>query len=106
MDNISVRNEDVIQFLNQTEHKFDVILADPPWGEFEKGLNTEELYLDFLIVASTKLNLHGKIVIISSDKKALDTVVIKSKLYTNNQLDVLISGKKVRVYCLSQPQSP
>lgn len=100
MNYISIRNENVIQFLNKTEHKFDLILADPPWGEFERVLNLENLYVNFLLVALSKLNPGGKIVIISSNKAALGSAIIKFQLQVNNQLDILISGKKARVYCL------
>ena len=98
---VNVQNKDVIDLLDNSSFQFDLILADPPWGEFEKNLDIIGFYSSFLNSAKANLKPEGKIVIISSNKDALAEAVTSSGLSIKNQLDVLISGKKVRVYCLS-----
>lgn len=97
---VNVQNKDVIDLLDNSSFQFDLILADPPWGEFEKNLDIIGFYSSFLNSAKANLKPEGKIVIISSNKDALAEAVTSSGLSIKNQLDVLISGKKVRVYGL------
>ena len=97
---VNVRNQGVIDLLDNSSFQFDLILADPPWGEFEKNLDIIGFYSSFLNSAKANLKPEGKIVIISSNKDALAEAVTSSGLSIKNQLDVLISGKKVRVYGL------
>ncbi len=97
---VNVQNKDVIDLLDNSSFQFDLILADPPWGEFEKNLDIIGFYSSFLNSAKANLKPEGKIVIISSNKDALAEAVTSSGLSIKNQLDVLISGKKVRVYSL------
>ena len=97
---VNVQNKEVIDLLDNSSFRFDLILADPPWGEFQNNLDIRGFYSSFLNSAKAKLKLGGKIVIISSNKDALAEAVTSSGLSIKNQLDVLISGKKVRVYGL------
>lgn len=93
--NSKVVASDVANFLNKTEQKFDVIFADPPWGNYDKGVDVSKLYANFLNAARFKLKAGGRIVIISSAKKELLSAVEDSGLKIDEKLDVLISGKKV-----------
>ena len=97
---VGIKNQNVIDLLDNSSFQFDLILADPPWGEFEKNLDIIGFYSSFLNSAKANLKPEGKIVIISSNKDALAEAVTSSGLSIKNQLDVLISGKKVRVYGL------
>ncbi len=97
---VGIKNQNVIDLLDNSSFQFDLILADPPWGEFEKNLDIIGFYSSFLNSAKANLKPEGKIIIISSNKDALAEAVTSSGLSIKNQLDVLISGKKVRVYGL------
>ena len=97
---VGIKNQNVIDLLDNSSFQFDLILADPPWGEFEKNLDIIGFYSSFLNSAKANLKPEGKIIIISSNKDALAEAVTSSGLSIKNQLDVLISGKKVRVYSL------
>lgn len=93
---------DVVNFLKGTELEFDLIIADPPWGEFENyGGDLSKLYFDFLTVAQKRLSGAGKLVIISSAKEVLEKVAEESGLTVEARLNVLISGKKVLVLKLA-----
>ena len=94
-----VINDDAVNYLNENQDAYDLIIADPPWGNYSKI--EDDLYLNFLLAAKLKLTDNGNIVIISSDKLKLEQAVSKSGLNLNLSLDVLISGKKARVYSLS-----
>ena len=98
---VGIKNQNVIDLLDNSSFQLDLILADPPWGEFQNNLDIRGLYSSFLNSAKAKLRPEGKIVIISSNKDALAEAITSSGLSIKNQLDVLISGKKVRVYGLS-----
>ena len=97
---VGIKNQNVIDLLDNSSFQLDLILADPPWGEFEKNLDIIGFYSSFLNSAKANLKPEGKIIIISSNKDALAEAVTSSGLSIKNQLDVLISGKKVRVYGL------
>lgn len=96
--NVKVVAGDVVNFLKSHEGGFDLIIADPPWGEFENySGDLSKLYFDFLVSAKPKLNNSGKIVIISSKKEELEKVAAESGLGVESRLNVLVSGKKVLV---------
>jgi tRNA G10 N-methylase Trm11 len=95
---VKVVASDVVAFLNKAESNFNLIIADPPWGEFQEYEgNLLNLYCDFLTNAKLKLKSGGKIVIISSKKDELEEAAAKSGLNIEAKLNVLISGKKVLV---------
>ncbi len=89
---------DVVSFLKRPGENLDLIIADPPWGEFKeyKG-DLGRLYLDFLTAAKPRLSEKGKLVIMSSKKEELEDAAKKSGLSIESRLNVLISGKKVLV---------
>jgi tRNA G10 N-methylase Trm11 len=95
---VKVVASDVVMFLKNTEKFFDLIIADPPWGEFEEYEgNLQKLYSEFLVNAGAKLKSGGKVVIISSKKEVLEKAAIECGLNIETKLNVLISGKKVLV---------
>jgi 16S rRNA G966 N2-methylase RsmD len=98
-DKLEVYNDSVLDHLKNTNLKFNLIVADPPWGDYSDVDDIEKLYSSFLNLAKLKLKASGKIIILSSNKAALDGSVKQSGLKFN-YLDILISGKKVRVYKL------
>jgi 16S rRNA G966 N2-methylase RsmD len=94
---------DVVHFLKSTEIGFDLIIADPPWGEFEDySGDLGKLYFDFLVAANKKLNAGGRIVIMSSAKEVLEGSVLDSEINVCEKLNVLVSGKKVLVLKLGE----
>jgi 16S rRNA G966 N2-methylase RsmD len=95
---VRVVASDVVAFLNKTESNFDLIIADPPWGEFQEYEgNLLNLYGDFLNKAKLKLKRGGNIVVISSRKDELEEAAVKSGLNIEAKLNILVSGKKVLV---------
>ena len=96
-ENCKVVAGDVIKYLRNGDGKFDLIISDPPWGEYDSDVDIDHLYTSFLGEAKLKLSNGGVILILSSAKNALDNAVHKSGLTTLNRANVLISGKKVLV---------
>lgn len=93
-----VAASDVVNYLKSTKGNFDLIIADPPWGEFEDYVgDLGKLYTEFLRAAKARLEPGGKIVILSSKKEELELVAQESGMIVEARLDVLISGKKVLV---------
>jgi 16S rRNA G966 N2-methylase RsmD len=89
---------DVVGYLKNSEYNFDLIVSDPPWGEFEDYIgDLSKLYFDFLIGAKSKIKEDGKIVMLSSKKGELEKAAMESGLNIEDKLNVLISGKKVLV---------
>lgn len=92
---------DVVKFLNKTDKVFDLVVADPPWGDFEDypgGLEAlEKLYLDFLEAAKGKISKDGIITIMSSKKEVLERAAECSGLKLEASLNILVSGNKVLV---------
>lgn len=100
---VRVVASDVVNFLKSTELDFDLIIADPPWGEFEDYLgDLGKLYFDFLISAKLKLANGGRVVVISSAKDLLESAALDSGMRIYEKLNVLISGKKVLVLKLGE----
>jgi len=96
-ENVSVVAVDVVRYLKNSGETFDLILADPPWGEFEERGDLSKLYFDFLQAAKLRLAKEGSLVFISSAKEELETAVSDTGVKVEDRLDVLISGKKVLV---------
>lgn len=95
---VRVVASDVVHFLKSTELRFNLIIADPPWGEFEEySGDLGKLYFDFLVAAKKRLSSGGKIVIMSSAKETLAASALDSGIEVEEELNVLISGKKVLV---------
>ncbi|MDQ5913473.1 MAG: tRNA (guanine6-N2)-methyltransferase [Patescibacteria group bacterium] len=97
-----VAASDVVNYLKSTEGNFDLIVADPPWGEFEDYVgDLGKLYAEFLRVAKARVEPGGKIVMLSSKKEELEAAALASGMIVEARLNVLISGKKVLVLKLS-----
>lgn len=93
-----VAASDVVNYLKSTEGHFDLIIADPPWGEFEDYVgDLGKLYTEFLRVAKIRIEPEGKIVMLSSKKEELELAALESGMTVEARLNVLISGKKVLV---------
>ncbi len=93
---------DAVNFLKNDSMSFDLIVADPPWGEFMVVNNLQGLYEDFLVRAESRIHEQGRIVIMSSAKDELKQAVKKTELKILAELNVLISGKKVLVLKLGK----
>lgn len=82
------------------------IVTDPPWGVSAEVTSLDELYHSFLKVSLKKL-IHGaKVVFLTSQKELTDQILndMKTLYDIDKKFDILVSGKKARVYVLTMIQ--
>ena len=81
----------------------DVIVTDPPWGEFNKDDNIPKLYETFAKVGRQLIKPSGRIVILSGQKELLKSQLANG-IWGNANLseyyDILVSGQKAGVFLL------
>lgn len=78
----------------------DKIVTDPPWGEFDKNINIENLYEEIFDEAYRILKKSGILIVLSSQKGLIEQILIKlkGKLKLECKFDILVSGKKAGIY--------
>ena len=75
----------------------DVIVTDPPWGQFEQLENPGAFYGRFLAEARRVLRRGGRLVLLTALKKEAENA-LKLGFAIDERLDVLVSGKKAAVF--------
>ncbi len=83
-----------------TDESVDKIVTDPPWGEFDKNINIENLYEEFFSEVYRVLREGGILVILTSQKELVEQVltIFKGKFKLERKFDILVSGKKAGIY--------
>ncbi len=79
------------------------IVTDPPWGIYEKMEGIGRLYFDFLQEASRVLATNGVLILLTAQKDLMNEFLTKDfkQIFESEQIfDILVSGKKARVYKL------
>ncbi len=71
----------------------DVIVTDPPWGNFDKSIMLEQLYPAMLAEFDRVLKKDGQMIILTS-RKGLGEIGLRT--------DVLISGRQASIYKLGK----
>ena len=75
----------------------DAIVTDPPWGKFEKGIDTADLYPKTASAFARVLRPGGRLVLLTSRDDHFENALPDS-LKTLSVHDVLISGQKARIH--------
>ncbi len=102
LKNISIKKMDATNMSEIKSHSISKIITDPPWGNFHKA-DLEELYEKMLNEFARVIKDDGIIVIITSAKDVFLSCLKQNKyLKVIEQVDILISGKKVGLYKLSR----
>ena len=99
--NILVSADDFLKIAAPKHLVINKIVTDPPWGDYEKmSVETVKFYEVFLQKCSELLAPGGILVFISSCKSEIDEALKKlpPKLALEQSYDILVSGKKARIY--------
>jgi len=81
------------------DNKIDAIVTDPPWGLFDTCVKKEELYPQIITMMERVLKNGGRFVLLTAQKGLVDTLFANSEvLSVGDTYNILVSGKKVRVY--------
>ncbi len=80
----------------------DKIITDPPWGEFDQTINIPKLYEKMFTEFIRVIKPNGIIILLTGQKDETDQIIhhFKDKLKVESRYDILISGKKARIYKL------
>jgi len=97
---ITVIQQDAGTLEKTEDSSIDKIITDPPWGLYDKQLDTPILYEQFINQALRVLKPQGIMIILSAQKELLEKLIgaQKDKLILVDKYDVLVSGKKAAIY--------
>ncbi len=96
---ITVIQQDAGSLKQTQDSSIDKIITDPPWGIYEKHIDINVLYEQFLIQANRVLKLNGIMVILTAQKETLEKLISQHAEFTLvEKHDVLVSGKKAGIY--------
>lgn len=94
-NNIIFKNIDF--FVNKFEDGFiDKIVTDPPWGIYENVKDIDAFYQKLIYESERILKDNGRLIVLTACKETMKN--IKTELILINTYNILVSGKKARVY--------
>jgi hypothetical protein len=79
----------------------DVIVTDPPWGNFAKVPDLKKFYADMLKSFKRVLKPGGRCVILTGRDGPFDAQIPASGLQRTASHDILVNGQKARVHVLT-----
>lgn len=96
---VEVKKLDVTQMSEIPTNSIDKIITDPPWGNYEVKKGSVELFYQKMFQELTRvLKNKGVLVILTGQKDVADQEIPKHPLNILEKYDVLVSGKKARLY--------
>ena len=102
---ITIRQADATRLDGIDEHSVDVVVTDPPWGEYEKE-NVGPLYARFLERLRIVLKPEGRVVLLLSRSAASGAAIEASPFEVVDRYDMLVSGRKATALRLVQRTEP
>ncbi|HSW79035.1 MAG TPA: methyltransferase domain-containing protein [Candidatus Babeliales bacterium] len=82
-------------------NSIDKILADPPWGRYQKNDNLTDIYEAMITVIAKVLKQGGVAVILSPEDEMMQAIFAKSsELSLIKSYSILVSGQKANIYKL------
>lgn len=91
--------------LKLADASVDVIITDPPWGMYEKGVegDIQDLYQKILAEFQRVLVKDGRVIILTGAKEVFEAALSKfPELELKEKFNVLVSGKKAAIYKLKK----
>ena len=96
---IIIRQSDATNLTDLEKGTVDKIITDPPWGNFDRGINISRLYPGMMKEFVRVLADGGKMVILTAARDVLEGAAAPTgQLEIEMRRDVLISGRKASIY--------
>jgi tRNA (guanine6-N2)-methyltransferase len=101
---VVVRRDDALHLTRYQDGSIHAIVTDPPWGHFAKmDAPMADFYRDILKEFVRLLRPDGRLVILTAETVALDAAIEQcDRLVLLRKFNILLSGKKARVYVFSR----
>lgn len=99
-DRVTVLRQDMTTMPDIPDASVDVILADPPWGIYDKVKNLEGLYVDMLKSFVRVLKPQGYMVILTAARDEFTGAVARQGLSLMKADNTLVNGKKATLYMI------
>lgn len=100
-DKIIVRKDDALNLSRYTENSIHRIVTDPPWGHYDKIINTDEFYNAMLQEFWRILVPNGFLIVLIANNGEFENILKNFASFSIiERLNVLISGKKAMIYKL------
>lgn len=96
--NIFIKCEDAQKLESIKDNSIDKIITDPPWGNFDKSIDTSGLYKNFIMQFKRVLRSDGIVVLLSAADNEIKKYCNDFDLEILEEYGVLISGRQASIY--------
>lgn len=108
---LTIRLEDACSLSSLQDESIDLIITDPPWGDWDVSLKTQQNLQDFYIAMLASffrvLAMGGRACILTGAKQEMSEAIQKSKFSEScknkeYRTDILVNGKKAAVFIITK----
>lgn len=101
--NVTVQKLDVCHMPEIKTNSIDKVITDPPWGNFDVKKGSPELFYEKMLTEISRvLKPQGIFILLTAQKDVADKEITKHNFSVADTFDILVSGKKARLYKLTK----